>query len=274
MKVIDLTLDQEKRPAGLLGQVSTSLKPGKPHSEDAVAQERMIASLQKSLGNQYVLLRQARLEGLEIPIPFILIGPPGVRVGVVSGLRGIFRAREDSWEKLDERQQKYRPASPNLLTRTLLMARSVQAFLANQGCPSTEIEPVLFFSDPGIHVEVVKSAVRLVMADAVDRFVAGLIQSRIHLNQEEIDHVVQLLAGKGNVEHTPQVDVDAFSYSDPVKPRQPSNLERAVAAGEQGFLTRITRLPFTSRQWMMIGVIIFISILLLAAFVLFLIFNT
>jgi hypothetical protein len=274
MKVIDLTLDREKRPAGLLGQVSASLKSGKPLSEDAAAQERMVSSLQKSLGNQYVLLRQAKLVGLETPIPFILIGPPGVRVGVVSGFRGIFRAREDSWEKLDERQQKYRPTSPNLLTRTLLMGRSVQAFLANYGQAFAEVEPVLFFSDPGIHVELVRPAVRLVMADAVDRFVAGLVQSRILLNQEEIDNMVQLLAGKRSSEQTPEVEEDAFSFFDPVKPRQPSNLERAVAAGEQGFLARITRLPFTSRQWMILGVIIFISIILLASLVLFLVFNT
>jgi hypothetical protein len=216
-------------------------------------------------------VRQTKLEGLEIPIPFILIGPPGVRVLVASSLRGIYRAREDSWEKLDERQQKYRPAVPNLLTRTLLMGRSVQAFLANRGRPVSDVEPVLFFSDPGIHVEVVRPVLRLVMADAVDRFIAGLVQSRILLNQEEIETVTRLLAGgKTGPEDVdaPRVEQDAFSFIDEATSRQKTNLEQAVAAREEAFLARITRLPGTGRQWAIIGVILFISILLLAALVL------
>ena len=279
MKVIDLAPAREERSSGLLAKVSSSIRSGKSSSEDAPAQTRMIAALQKSLGNQYVLLRDVKLEDLEMPVPLILVGPPGVHVLVPSSLRGVYRAREDQWEKLEERRQKYRPVNPNLLTRTLLMGRSVHAFLVYRGRPVPEVVSILFFSDPGIHVESVRPVVRLVMADAQDRFIAGLMQSRILLNQEEIDRIVRSLSReKGGVGvedvEAPSVEQDAFSFYEAEAPRQKSNLEQELAAGEQAFLSRLTRVPFTGRQWMILGAIILVNILLLAVLVLVVLVNS
>jgi hypothetical protein len=47
-----------------------------------------------------------------------------------------------------------------------------------------------------------------------------------------------------------------------------------VADREQALLTRITRLPFTGRQWIILSIIIFLNILLLAALVLVVLINT
>jgi hypothetical protein len=277
MKVIDLTPELKNGSSGFFGQLSRIFKPFQARPEEAPAQERVIASLQKALGNQYVLVRQAELEGLEVPIPLVLVGPTGVRVLYASGVRGVYRAREEGWERLDERQHKYRPVRPNLLTRVGLMGRAVQAYLAGLGQTGLDVEPVLIFSDAGIHLESARPAVRLVMADAMDRFIAGVLQSRILLDQEQVERVVGLLTGeKPGLEGAgnPQFEQDAFSYPAEPRPRPKTRLEQAVTAREQAFLARLTRLPFTGRQWLILVVIVLVNILLLAALVLLVLFST
>jgi hypothetical protein len=236
MKVIDLSADQKEGSSGLLNQVSGAFKLVKPRSQELPAQERVISSLQKILNNSYVLLCQVSLEGLDVPIPLILVGPSGVHVLYASGLRGIYRANGEAWERLENQQQKFRPALPNLITRTFLMGRSVQAYLSNQGYPLAEVEPVLVFSDPGTHIDAVRPAVRIVMADAIDRFSAGLLQGRVSLGQEDVQRIVDLLAKTQGVPvdaDVPIIDRDAFSFTDEEErrkgcPRPPSAQEQAI----------------------------------------------
>jgi hypothetical protein len=158
-----------------------------------------------------------------------------------------------------------------LLSRTLLMGRSVQAFLTNHGRALSEVEPVLFFSDPGIHVELVRPTVRLVMADAVDRFVAGLVQSRILLNQEEIRSSCWQERVMSSRCRCPQVEEDAFSFSDPASPASHRTWNGIPWASKASFSHHPA--PFYKPAVDDLGVIIFINIILLAALVLFLVFN-
>lgn len=269
MKIIDVSTGREPSSGSLVRRVSMKFSGTGP--EDAPAQDKVIASLQKALSNHYVLMRNILIDGLETSIPLILIGPPGVRVILANAQRGVYRARGEDWEKLDDRQQKFRPVSPNLLTWAVLMSRGLDAFLASRGIRTGETEPVLVFPDPGVHVDATRPVARVVLADAIDRFISSLNQSRILLNQEEIEKIVSLLAGtQGEDREAASLpfERDDFSFLDEEKPKQPGALEKAVSAQEQAVLARVEKLPFSGRQWAILGLIIFVNILLITGFVL------
>jgi hypothetical protein len=268
MKVIDLKPEREARPASLMDQISGSLKAEKNGSEDQAAQNRLIAAFGKVLSNNYVLLRNVSLEGLDVPIPLILVGPSGVRIINASSQRGVYRARGETWEKLDERQQKFRPALPNLLTRTMLMGKAVQAFLNSRGLAAPDLEAVLAFSDPGLHADSVRPAVRIVLADAMERFITALSQSRILLTQDEIERIVTPLSRlKPEGALIAPEEEDIFSLAGGKKSSTPTASERLRSASEKAVLARVEKVPFSSRQWAILALFLFVNILLLAVFI-------
>jgi hypothetical protein len=169
---------------------------------------------------------------------------------------------------MDDRQQDYRTANPNLLTRTELMSQAVAAFLAARELPTTEIEPVLFFSDPGTHVDAVRPSVRIVLVDGLERFLAGLVQSRIMLEKEQIDKIVAMFMhsmGISDRDLSPYPERDAFSFADEQEAPKESIIER-IPTGE-GFVKTLNKIPFSGRQWFVLGCMTVVDILILVAFV-------
>jgi hypothetical protein len=270
MKVIDNPKASGKSAQpGKLDDIFGSLHLGRTWTQDMQTQEEVIAALDKALDNRYVMLRNVTLEGLEIPIPLVMVGPPGLRVIYPCATRGIFRAKGDVWEQMEDRQQVYRAASPNLLTRTELMGQAVAAFLAARGMPTVEIEPALFFSDPGTHVDSVRPAVRVVLVDGLERFIAGLVQSRAFLEKEDVTKIVDLfLQSMGVTERdiSPYPDRDAFSFSDEPAEAKETVLDR-IPRGE-GVVKILNKIPFSGRQWFVLGFMVVVNIVILVAFVL------
>lgn len=226
------------------------------------AQEALIATLQRLLDNRYILLRNIDLEEAGVVIPLILVGPSGVRVIYPSTLKGVFRAREENWEQLDDRSQRFLLLQPNLLTRAQAMAQAVSAFLAKRGFQLPEAEGALYFSDPGIHVETVRPVVRVVLADALERYIASSSQSRALLDPETVQRIVNALAGDLAQAKALYDDRDIFAFRDQKPPRPEP--EVVIDRSEPGFLKKV---PFTSRQWLLLGVMTTVNILLLAALV-------
>jgi len=271
MKVIDNSASDEKSNAsGPLSGVMSTFKFGRVWSQDMQAQEGIIAALERQLDNYYTIFRNVSLEGLDIPIPLVLVGPSGVRVLYPSASRGVYRAKDDAWEKMEDDQKGYKPVLPNLLTRTQLMGRAVAAYLSAKGYPQIEVEPVLVFSDPGIHVDTVRPIVRVVMVDALERFVAGLIQSRTYLNKDETEKIVALFieAGGGkNISEPVPIERDAFSFADEDQPKQrPLSALSNLPRGERAVST-LNKIPFTTRQWVFLILMVVVNIILLVAFV-------
>jgi hypothetical protein len=238
------------------------------------SQEGLIAALEKALDNRYNMLRNVTLEGLDIPIPLVLVGPPGIRVIYPSAARGIFRAKADIFEFMDERTQSYRSANPNLMTRTALMGQAVATFLTARGMPPMDVEPVLYFSDPGTHVETVRPVVRILLVDGLERFIAGLLQSRIFLDKEEVQKMTdQFLKSMGISERdlSPFPERDAFSFSD-YSGDKPSLGDR-LPRGE-GMVKTLNKIPFSGRQWFLLGCMVVVNIVVLIAFVLLVLFTS
>lgn len=274
MRIIDPT-DQGKagRKANFIDQARSRLGPSRSNNE-ARAEEFVIAALQKGLDHKYVILRNTTLQGPDIPIPLILVGPLGVWVIYASPLKGLFRAKEDSWEELDDRTQRFTISRPNLVTRTQLMARALKAYLAEHEVPVQEVEPVLFFSDPGIHIDASRPVVRIVLADALDRFAAGLTQGWPSLDSPGVQKIVRVLAGDqpyaGEARPVGD-DQDAFSFRDlPIE--KPVQKKKAMV--DQSEPVVLKRIPFSSRQWMFLGIMILVNIFILASFVIFILMTS
>ena len=267
MKLIENpALSSKPATPGKLDEMLSPLKLGRALTPEMEAQEAVIASLEKALDNRYVMLRNVTLEGLDIPIPLVLVGPPGVTVIYPSPARGVFRAKGDVWEQMDARQELYRPSSPNLLTRTELMAQAVAAYLAEKLAAESEVEAVLFFSDPGIHVDAVRPSVRIVQVDGMDRFVAGLLQTPIYMEKEEVSKIADVFVksmGISERETSPYPERDAFSFQEEAS--RDTLLDR-LPRGE-GVVRSLNKIPFSGRQWFLLGCMGVVDIIILVAFV-------
>ncbi len=255
------------RPGGVFRSLLPTGKSGKGKSQDDI-----VSSLEKLLDNKYVLLKQVTLEGLKMPIPFVLVGPPGVRVLYPFVTRGIYRAQGESWEKMDDRQQKFKASTPNLVNRARLLSRAVGKFIASRGYDLAEAEAVLIFPNPGTHVDSIRPSVRIVLADGLERFTTGLVLSPVVLDREDIQKIVNLfVSSMGIEEEQPKLERDAFSFADESPPRGPT-LEDRLPRGERA-VSLLNKIPLTSRQWLLISLLVIVNIIILVALILFVLIS-
>jgi hypothetical protein len=148
---------------------------------------------------------------------------------------------------MNNRHRRFKPAQPNLIAKALLQARFIQAHLARNGQRLINVEPVLFFSQSGIHIEAVRPAVRLVMTDGLERFITSIIQGQPSLTVQEVDRLVTLLAN-------PQSEqAEAISVRPPAR-----------AASNLGGVGNIRIHPW---QWVILGGIALIQTCFVVAFV-------
>ena len=277
MKIIENTSQSQKsQQSNVLGGMIGSLKLGRATPQEIQSQQVVISALEKALDNRHFLLHNVTLAEQEMPIPLILVGPPGVKVISPVALRGVYRARVDEWEQLDKQHQSYKPAIPNLVIQTEQLAQAVEEHLKAQNIYPSTIEPVLVFTDPGVHIEMVRPAVRIVLIDAIERFIAGLLQAPILLGKEEAQEIADCLAKSLGItdEGSPYPEQDAFSFSDESAPRSkgPTIVDR-LPRGERA-VTTLNKIPFSNRQWLVLGCLLAVNILILIAVVLFIIFSS
>jgi len=275
MKLIDNPNLKSKRRGFSLDKL---LGTDRLWGQDIQAQEGIISLMQKSLDSRYTLLRNVLLEGLEIPIPLVLVGPPGLRVVYVSGERGIFRARDEYWEKMDERSQNYRSTQPNLITRAELMGKAVDAYLSTHVENLPVAEPVLMFADPGIHVEAIHPNVRVVLMDAMDRYFTALVQGRPFLSPQQVQMIVNLLSHSSDEpvkeEGAPQKE-DAFSMKEDEKHRMALPSIGISAPNDEVAMRLVKKVPpISNKQWMVLGCMMFVNILLIVGFVIYILLNS
>jgi Nuclease-related domain len=276
MKIIENTSQSQKsQPANVLGGMIGSLKLGRSTPQEIQAQQAVISMLEKALDNRYFLLRNVSLAEQEAPIPMILVGPPGVIAILPVALRGVYRAKVDEWVQLDTQRQSYKPATPNLIIQTEQMAQAVEEHLKAQNIHPPSVEPVLVFTDTGIHIEMARPVVRIVLIDAIDRFIAGLLQAPAFLPKEEVQQITDCLAKVlGIEERSLYPERDAFSFSDESTPRSkgPTIVDR-LPRGERA-VTTLNKIPLSNRQWLVLGCLMAINILILIAVVVFILFSS
>jgi hypothetical protein len=174
MKIIDKTpLLNEKGELGTVQRVQGILKYGLSWPNELEAQKAIITFFDRQLEKGYTLIRNMTLGASGIVVPIILLGPTGIYVIHVTYLRGRYEARGNAWS--EESGDGYKPAEVNLIQHTSRMANAVKKFIERQGVKlPVAIEPVLISGNPGLHVESVKPAIRVLMIDGIKSFVTGL----------------------------------------------------------------------------------------------------
>lgn len=276
MKVIDNLEESGKTsPASPLDNVLSSLRLSRDWDEDAQAQDWVVDSLAQVLDNNFVMVRNVTLEGLGVPIPLILVGPPGIQVIYASALRGLYRAKGDVWEQMDDQQQTFKPVLPNMISRAALMSRSVEAHLKDD-YPLMLVEPVLAFYDPGTHVDTIRPDVRIILADGLERFCTGLLQGGSRLDRNAVQMLVDLFSQTSSSEAqaaSPFSERDAFSFKDDeTKTIGPSLRDRLPS--DEPIVSFFNNIPFTTRQWVLLLLMAGFNVILLLAFLLLVLMNS
>ena len=244
MKIIDQSpFRAEDGSSSLENRLRGIWKHGLSWDRDRKAEDSFIAHLQKGLDNKYTMVRSATLPDLEVPIPLVLAGPPGIYVIVATALKGIYKAKEEVWAVMDANSRRFKPARPNLVKRALLMAKAIENYLSEEFQDLPEVSPVLFLAQPGIHVDAENPAVRLVRVDAADRYVLGLAQSPFALDPTEVKRI-----------------------SDALTRPLPEKEQAGVSILDDTSMATIGSISLQRRQWLLIGLMGIIEIFLLVAF--------
>ena len=76
------------------------LKYGVSWPQEVAAQERFISLIERDIDQRFTLLRNFPLPDIGVNIPLLLVGPPGIRVLLLTLIRGMFRAKESQWLEL------------------------------------------------------------------------------------------------------------------------------------------------------------------------------
>ncbi|MFZ5878027.1 MAG: NERD domain-containing protein [Chloroflexota bacterium] len=186
MRIIDKTpFQNEKGEIDLIGRTQATLKYGPSWYPEQTAQKAVIAQFDRLFEKGYVLIRNFNLPGSEVIVPMILLAPSGVFVIYVTHLKGFYEAKGDQWNKID--QGRATPAPRNLISITERLARATQKYFELQkiSIPS-RVEPVLIAADPGLNLESLRPALRVVQSDAIAQFAAAVLQNRGTLRNEQV----------------------------------------------------------------------------------------
>jgi len=282
MKIIDQTpyLDKETSKIKFVDRGMALLKYGAGWFREIQAQSHIIFVMDKLLDKNFTLLRNVTPPALGVNFPLILVGPTGVFVMYVTPLTGTYRAKGDQWGTISGNN--FKDEKPNLLIRTERMARALQVFLQGQGQTElTSVEPVLLCSDPAFNVDSLRPIIRIVMRDALERFIISLTQTKVVFSldavQRTIDHILNPLKptqpqpvddepGMNNTEQgekSNELPVAAIQPPPPVSDAEPTPLPLPKPRRNSPFQSMKV---INKRQWIFLIIMFVIWLLIVVVF--------
>lgn len=265
-------------------RVRGTLRNGLSWYGEMQAIDTAFRKLEKSLGNEHVALTSVVIPESEITVPLLLLSPQGVRVFLPTGTQGVFRAKGDEWLKFGGgTSRRFTEAKPNLQWRVLEMAQTTIDYLRRVGFGLPEVEPVLIFTNPRTHVEAANAPARIVLADAIERFAAKLLQFQPIMDQDDIRDLIQALTRPEELQAeaepapVPEPRPAAPRPSRPIDLPEPSRVDShalihgeaaALSPRQQRALSEIKpkRFPFTRKQWILLGIMAILDILVVGIF--------
>jgi hypothetical protein len=193
VKIIDRTpFYNERGGISFADRTRAILKFGKSWLDEMETQKSVLPLFEKYLDRKYTLLRNVTLPGLEASIPFILVGPAGIYVSYVTDMAGMYRAKGDQWGTISANTLK--PEKINLVTRTEQLARAVQLYLQREGkLDIPGVETALICTNPSIHVDSVRPIIRVVLRDALERFIISISETTPVMGQDMVIKVVDFI---------------------------------------------------------------------------------
>lgn len=258
MKIIDKTpLLDEKGELGIVQRVQGMLQFGFNWPTELQAQKAIITFFDRNLEKGYTLIRNYTLGQSGIMVPIILLGPTGIYVIQITYLRGRYKVMGDTWNV--EAGEGFKPAPINLIQRTMRMANALKAFIERQGVKvPVAIEPVVIAGDPGLHIETLRPAIKVMMIDGIKSFVSTLTTGRPVLSTENVfeftERIINPRPPKKETpspvgaepeprasweEEPPQQEISRaraiFNASEEAKPFDPSAFDFAMDDAEQSY---------------------------------------
>ena len=244
----------------LQDQFQGIIKYGFSWPNDLKAQDNFTAKLQKEIDQHSTLIRDFKLPDIEVTVPFILIGPPGIRVILLTRERGMFRAREGQW--LIHTGKGFKPSKENLIRRTQLYMMAVRKFLDELGFQSLQVDGLIVGVDPGMHIETHNPAVREIQSDAIRRFCTHWEQEQPEISPEQVYQVVSAITRSATIEQI--VDSEDVRTA-LVEPKQ-DMLQKSLEPLQKKF-------AFSLKQWVVVGVLIAATVFVLFVFMLIIILS-
>jgi hypothetical protein len=146
------------------------------------------------------------------------------------------------------------------------MAKAVRAFIERQGAKvPIDIEPILIAGNPGLHIESVRPAVKVIMIDGVKSFVSGLATANPVLKVEAVHEFTERIinprlrywvasasrgrmqpASQENKTQPPQKETSRaraiFNAAEEAKPFNPADFDFAMV-DEEAALETLTASP-------------------------------
>ncbi len=229
-------------PLTFMDRIRGTVKNGLSWPNEFEAQRTCIDLLSKALGDKFTLFRNISLNNLEIQIPMVLVGPPGLFVIYVTTLIGSFRATEEDWLSL-ESPHKPKPVLPNLTLRARLLAQAVDVHLAKNDIPAPRSRPILFCTNPHMFVDCVRSPVEVVMSDTIELYAENLTKEPAIFGQE---HLKKILSGMISSEPPSSPGPDDSDGPQDMKNGDTSS-QKSITKGLRGRMNR--------SQWIILGVI-------------------
>jgi len=244
MKIIDKTpFLNDKGELGISQRIQGMLKYGFNWPNELQAQKAIITYFDRQLEKGYTLIRNYILGQSGIMVPIILLGPTGIYVIHIAFERGRYEVKGEAWNVAAG--EAYKPAPVNLIQRTMRMANAVKSFIERQRVRlPVDIEPVLIAGDPGLHIESVQPAIRVLMIDGIKSFVSGLATGQPVLSNEQVYELTDRLLNphfprkeqvmppgepRGSVEGSAPQEVSRaraiFDASQNAKPFDPSDFD-------------------------------------------------
>lgn len=237
----------------LLDRIRGSLDFGLSWYPQMQAQAALITSLSRLLGDKYIALNNITLPDVDVAIPAIVIGPTGLWVLYVTSLGGVYRAKEENWLAQDAGHG-FKVAKPNYLTLSVLMGRAVEVFLKRNGV-DIQAQTALVCVSPHMFVETIRPAVRVILSDAIEKFIVSFTQGQTVLDPDVVRQAADLLTQPPKPEEG----------SSPADLRQ--ELAPAPVKKQSNFRGVFGRVNFTRKQWAVIIVLQALLICLLMTFI-------
>jgi len=262
----------------LESRIRGTLQHGRKWYGEMEAQNEAYEKLGKTLGREHLAIFNLPLPGTSTTIPLLLLSPQGVRVILPSPIVGVYRAKGEAWMKYGGgRSRRFAPVRPNLQSHVLMMAQEVHSYLREKGYALPEVEAVLLFTNAKTHVDTSDPRTRIVQADAIDHFASNVNQFQAIMNQDDILELTEVLTKptRPKAEPIPEPVTEPEPEPRSIDPIQlpedsPAELDAAfdMAASaltprEERSLRR-RRFPFSRRQWVLLGILVFFEVLILS----------
>lgn len=248
MRTLDLSKFQSQSGlAGIFKSLQGALTYGFSWQQSRKNQDELIEILGSVLGNECVLLRDVNIPKVNRPIPMVLVTPASVMVINPKSQVGFFRAEGKFWGELGRNDQ-YRPAAVNLIRETWLYQKTIEGYFKQHNFKTPMDRGVMIFVSPETVVETIRPRVRIIQADGIKNFAREISAASPVFSDLDFKAAVNLLTH-------PKLPPKTKKKPPTLDFMEPDPMAEPLAKVDEGITKVARKANFTRREWIIIGVL-------------------